>query len=128
MNPIVEQQVEELKVVCPSATARALPSGAYLVQIPDVRLPNGWNRTTATVLFVAPVGFPGAKPDCFWLEPGGVRLANGAMPNASNDSSPIPEVGPRGTWFSWHVQQWSPNRDNLVVYFKAIGQRLSPAR
>lgn len=127
MNPI-ERHIEELKAECPNATATRLPSGAHLIQIPDVKLPSGWNRNNATVLFVAPAGYPGAKPDCFWLSPGGVRLEGERPPDRANDLNPIPEVGQRGTWFSWHAQQWNPNRDNLVVYFKLIRQRLFPAR
>jgi Prokaryotic E2 family E len=127
MTPI-EQHIVELKVECAKATAQRLPSGAHLITIPDVKLGEGWNRERADVLFLAPPGYPGAKPDCFWLEPGGVRLKNGNLPDRANDSNPIPEVGPRGTWFSWHVQQWNPNRDNLVVFLNVIKQRLSPAR
>jgi len=127
MTPI-DRQIEELKLECPKATVTKLPSGAHLISIPEVKLADGWNRESATVLFVAPPGYPGAQPDCFWLEPGGVRLKNGNLPDRANDANPVPEVGPRGTWFSWHVQQWNPNRDNLVVYYKVIKQRLFPAR
>ena len=32
------------------------------------------------------------------------------------------------TWFSWHLQLWDPNRSQLVTFFRAILQRLNPAR
>lgn len=122
MTPF-EQHLNDLQSVCPNATATRLGSGAQLITIPNYTMPQGWNRRTATILFVAPPAYPAAQPDCFWVEPGGVRLANGATPQGTNDSNPIPEIGPRGTWFSWHVQHWNPNRDSLLSYFKVIEQR-----
>ena len=123
MTPL-EQQFEALRTVCPGATLTRLPSGAQLVTMPEVRLPIGWNQTVVTILFVAPPGYPAAQPDCFWVEPGGFRLQGGGTPQGTNDSNPIPEVGPRGTWFSWHLQHWNPNSDSLVSYFNVIMRRL----
>lgn len=122
MTPF-EQHMKDLQSVCPGATAVRLGSGAQLITIPNYTMPQGWDRQTVTILFVAPPAYPAGQPDCFWIEPGCVRLANGATPQGTNDSNPIPEVGPRGTWFSWHVQHWNPNRDSLLSYFKAIEQR-----
>lgn len=122
MTPF-EQHLLELQRVCPGATATRLPSGAHLLTIPDYELPSGWNRERVTILFVAPPAYPAAQPDCFWVEPGAMRLANGVTPQGTNDSNPIPEMGPRGTWFSWHLQQWNPNRDTLTSYFRVIERR-----
>lgn len=129
MTPL-DQQFEVLKSLKADALKEALPNGAWLIRIPEVRLPAGWNREAADILFVAPPGYPAAQPDCFWIAPGGLRLENGGTPQASNDSNPIPgETAPRNTtWFSWHLQTWSPNTDSLVTYFNVIMQRLNPAR
>jgi E2/UBC family protein E len=127
MTPF-EQQLERLKVICPTAKATRIASGANLIEIPNYKLPKGWNRGEGTVIFLAPPGYPAAQPDCFWVEPTGMRLENGATPQNTNDSNPIPGVGPRGTWFSWHVQHWNPNRDSLETYINVIKQRLNPAR
>ena len=131
----VAQQVEALQThltqLEPPATVqgRALPSGAYLIKIENYALPPGWNRSHATILFIAPPGFPGAQPDCFWVVPLGLRLANGTPPQSSNDANPIPEVPEeQGTWFSWHVETWHPNRDSLITYYNVVRQRLEPAR
>jgi hypothetical protein len=61
MTPIAEQ-LAKLKKSYPAATGTALPSGAFLVEIPDYKLPAGWNRNTITVSFLAPVGYPAARP------------------------------------------------------------------
>ena len=133
MNPIFAEQFEALKGsyngVPIDASHSPLPNGAHLVTIENVKL-EGWNRSHAKILFVIPPGYPAAQPDCFWVEPGGLRLQNGATPQASNDSNPIPgETALRSTtWFSWHLQSWNPNKDSLVTYFQVIKQRLDPAR
>jgi hypothetical protein len=128
MTP-VENQFAELKVAYPSAKLTALSSGAYLIEIDEYPLPTGWNRSSARVLFVAPPGYPGAQPDCFWVEPTRLRLANGETPQASNDSNPIPGADGRSTtWFSWHLQSWNPNSDSLLTYMNVITQRLYPPR
>lgn len=125
---LIEQQFLELKEKYSSAKITPAPSGSHLIEIPDFVLPPGWNRKTSTILFVAPPGYPAAQPDCFWLEPGGVRLANEETPHASNDSNPIPDFGQRGTWFSWHLQGWNPNQDSLLRYINVIIRRLDPPR
>src|SRR5208282_4619084 len=125
-----EQQLQTLKDLpkCANASLRRLSSGAHLVTIPDIKLPPGWNKDKVTIHFVTPPGYPAAQPDCFWLAPLGVRLANNGIPQNSNDTNPIPEVGSVGTWFSWHLQSWNPNSDSLVTFFNVIVQRLRPAR
>ena len=124
MTPI-ERQIQELTEQYPGARTFPQPTGACLIEIPDYRMPPGWNRDVVTIIFLAPPGYPAAQPDCFWVEPGGVRLANGATPEGSNDSNPIPGLGPRGTWFSWHLQQWNPNVDTLTRYVRVINNRLT---
>ena len=107
-----------------------LNNGGVLVRVPGVRI-EGWNRPEVDVLFLAPPGYPAARPDCFWVEPSGLRLANGATPQSSNDANPIPgddKPGRSTTWFSWHVQSWNPSRDSLKTYFGVILNRLKPAR
>lgn len=127
MTPL-EGHLDQLKEKFKDASKTPLPSGAHLITIPDVLLPAGWNRATETIYFLAPPGYPGGQPDCFWVGQVNFRLANGATPQASNDANPIPEVGQRGTWFSWHLQTWNPNTDSLLTYFNVIMQRLNPPR
>jgi hypothetical protein len=126
MNPVIEQQLKQLHEDGHEASATPVGSGAHLITIPNVAIPPGWNRQTATILFLAPPGYPAAQPDCFWIEPGQMRLANGGTPQGSNDSNPIPGLVPprQFTWFSWHLQSWNPNRDSLLTYFNVIIKRL----
>jgi hypothetical protein len=126
MTPL-QQQFEALRAEYASATLEPLSSGAALVSIPDFPLPSGWSAALTTVRFLAPVGYPLAKPDCFWASPE-LRLQNGGMPQSTNQT-PIPETnGAAQLWFSWHVNQWNPNRDGLVTYVRVIEQRLRQAQ
>ena len=132
---MLEAQLEDLKKrisdrkLGGEITMTSMPNGGALLKIHAVPI-TGWNRPAADVLFVAPPGYPSAQPDCFWVEPSGFRLENGATPQASNDGNPIPgDSQPRSTtWFSWHLQRWNPNQDSLVGYFHTIMDRLRPAR
>jgi hypothetical protein len=130
MLTLIEQQLERLRGLpqCANATLKRLPSGAHLVSIPDLSMPSGWKPEKVTAHFLTPPGYPAAQPDCFWLAPAPIRLANGNLPQNSNDSNAMPEVGLMGTWFSWHLQSWNPNSDSLVTYFNVIMRRLRPPR
>ena len=130
MNPIVQEQLTLLQGVYAGAFVTEIPGGSHLVTVPNVEIPPGWNRQSTTILFVAPAGYPAAQPDCFWVEPGQMRLANGGTPQGSNDSNPIPGLGPgrQLTWFSWHLQQWNANHDSLLRYLNVIMQRFRSAQ
>jgi hypothetical protein len=127
MNPILQRQKEDLlQVYGADAEVTLLPSGAALVTLPHINLPAGWSKSQTSVRFLAPVGYPFAAPDCFWADKD-LRLSNGAMPQAVN-IQPIPDAGQDGLWFSWHVQGWNPNHNNLVTYSKVIQQRFANLR
>src|SRR4051812_31840653 len=100
----IEKDIDELRTnFGDRLTVTSLPSGACLIGISNYKLVPRWNHELVTILFVVPPAFPAAQPDCFWVEPGPLRFNGGQTPQNSNDSNPIPEVGPRGTWFSWHM-------------------------
>jgi hypothetical protein len=104
--------------------------GSYLITIRGMNLPAGWNVPKADLFFIAPPGYPAAKPDCFWVAPI-LRLASGAIPQNANEGTPLPydlTPGRPLTWFSWHLQMWDPNHSTLATFFRAIAQRLNPAR
>ena len=110
----------------PNATMDALPSGAAVITLPNEKLPEGWNKQSSTIKFIAPSGYPFANPDCFWADTD-LRLVNGAMPQASNITAP-PELTEPLLWFSWHVQSWNANRDNLLSYIGVIMNRFREAK
>lgn len=126
MTPI-QQQFQILKDQYEGASLQPLPSGAFLITIPDYKIPEGWSHDKVKIKFIVPIGYPLAKPDCFWVDPQQLRLSGGAMPQNSNIQS-IPEVNENHLWFSWHIAKWNPNRDSLSSYIKVIEARLRELR
>ena len=126
LSPVTARQLDRARQRYAEIGLEELPSGAGLVSIPRFALPPGWNADATCVRFLVPVGYPGPNPDCFWASTG-LRLANGQMPQASEDSRAIPETAHAGLWFSWHVvdaqRNWNPNRDDLATYVGIIAQR-----
>lgn len=122
----VENQLPRLRAEFPNAALTPQPNGSVLVRIPDVPLPKGvWNKPTTTIYFIAPVGYPMARPDCFWTDPD-LHLASGAAPQNTGQQTPPFDSQPK-LWFSWHPSSWSANRDDLLTYTRLIQERLKRA-
>jgi hypothetical protein len=122
----IEEQFARLQGVYAGSTSAGLPDGTTLVTVPSVMLPPGWNRAATTVSFIVPVGYPMARPDCFWAEVG-LRLAGGGMPQGAG-VNPVPGTGQPGLWFSWHLAVWNPVTDSLLTYVRVIQRRLAEPR
>lgn len=105
---LLEQQHEDLRRAFSGAILDRRQDGSALVTIPDFRLPPGWNATSTTVLFIVPVGYPIARPDCFWTDPS-LRLASGAQPASTQMNSNYGKPDPR-LWFSFMPDRLSTNR------------------
>ena len=132
---MIDEQLKDLakrcrKLGCDGPRKTDLPNGGVLIEIAKYKV-QGWNRPTVNILFLVPPGYPAGQPDCFWVEPSGLRLADGSTPKNTSDGNQIPgDLKPdrSTTWFSWHVQSWNPSQDTLSIYFKVIRDRLTPAR
>lgn len=125
MTPL-QQQFEILNASLPSAVLQQLPDGSHLVSIPNIQLPNGWTKGSTEIKFIAPVGYPLARPDCFWGD-FDLRLTNGSVPQ-NTGANPIPYIASNHLWFSWHLSSWNPNSDNLLTYLNVIKRRLHDPR
>jgi Prokaryotic E2 family E len=118
----LEEQIGELQEMYPGATATHLPDGTTLIIISDVVLPLGWNQLSTRVQFIVPLGYPMARPDCFWAD-SSLRLESGVDPQASNLAPPVPGTNENARWFSWHVSNWNPATDTLKTYLHVICNR-----
>lgn len=125
MTPF-ERQFEALKELHPAAAHERLSDGSIAVVVPDVTLPDGWTAKKTTVRFIAPVGFPQSRPDCFWSDPT-LRLSTGQVPQ-NTGANAMPQGPSPLLWFSWHVQNWSPNADTLLTYLNVIRKRFAELR
>lgn len=119
-------QLEQLRSRYPAASAEARPDGTILIVVPEVPLPPGWNQGATVVRFLVPVGYPAAKPDCFFAD-GSLRLANGSMPSGANVQIP-PGAGETCVWFSWHLATWNPAQDTLLTYLRVASERFKSAQ
>jgi hypothetical protein len=126
MRSIVDKQAEELTGKYPGTILRVRADGSCLVNIPNYFLPVGWNKQTTNVYFVVPVGYPTAKPDCFWTDKD-LTLANGATPANASVNANHGEAE-QLLWFSYHLSSWNPNTDNLLTYVRVIQKRLEELR
>lgn len=134
LNPHIETGIERLRTKWPQSHAVAGRHGQHLVVVPSVVLPRGYRQTICTVLFVAPPGYPAARPDHFFTDIE-IRLENGRWPHCitplGSNNSPLqcwPQWEGHCQWWSWHLQAWDPNRSSLYTYMKVIQQRFEPAR
>ena len=116
----IEIQLDELRQRFLGAQMRR-DGGATVVTIPEFQLPPGWNKSTASIHFVLPAGYPHANPDCFNADKD-LRLADQSMPRSSQLQN-LAIVG-ETLWFSWHLKKpWKPNRDNLVSWVGVVHSR-----
>lgn len=122
---VLDEQIVSLQQLYPESTAVPLTDGTTVIRIPGVILPVGWNRAATEVRFVVPVGFPMARPDCFWADTD-LRLATGAMPQNSG-MTPVTGTQDVRLWFSWHLLGWNPLTDTVLTYARVIMDRLRRA-
>ena len=123
MGPL-DIHVERLKARYEAAVVREVNGSGTLISLPAVPLQAGWNKQATELHFLAPQGYPYAKPDCFWADED-LRLASGAMPQAANCGNPMPGLGKQALWFSWHTDHWNAGRDDLLTWVASIKERLA---
>jgi len=94
-----------------------------LLTIPSFALPAGWSKDVTQLKFLVPQGYPYSRPDCFWAD-GDLRVkGQQQMPQNTQLNPVVPEtVGM--VWFSWHLQDWNPNRDDLFSWIACVRDRL----
>lgn len=119
----IDVHIQRLLSRWPAAEFQSANSAGTRITLPTFVLPAGYNKATTAIHFLAPQGYPFAKPDCFWTDED-LRLATGALPQAANFSTQLPSLGKNALWFSWHVNDWNANRDDLLTWIASIRERL----
>ena len=131
MTPL-QEQFSILQAEHPQATMIPLQDGSHLIVVPAIGLSSAWSKSPVVVKFIAPVGYPFGRPDCFWTDHD-LRLSNGNPPQCTGPN-PIPNnvntpySNTPHLWFSWHLQGWNANSDNLLTYLHVIKCRFNEAR
>jgi hypothetical protein len=122
MGPL-QIHVQRLLARRPDAQVLEINGNGTMVSLPRLALPTGWNKPATEIHFLAPQGYPFAKPDSFWADPD-LRLASGSNPQNASISA-IPGLGKPGLMFSWHTEQWNASRDDLLTWLASIRERLA---
>ena len=150
INPIAQKQLEQVCNLYPMAHLNEGINNNVALFIPGVILPKGYTHTICTIITKIPPGYPAAQPDGFWLDIVDIRLKNGNIilqtEHSTRYKNTIMEMFygideyaysyaipgfPNWTditWFSWHLQQWNPNKDTLQSWVNAILYRLGKFR
>lgn len=123
MGPI-DAQLMRLKERHPDASWREVPGVGHVITLPQFTLPLGWNKQTCQVCFIAPQGYPYAKPDCFWADQDLRLMPPLGMPQNTGNNAVLPELSGM-LWFSWHTDHWNASRDDLLSWIASIRERLS---
>lgn len=126
MGPI-DVQLQRLKERYPDASWREAPGIGHVITLPQFTLPPGWNKQTCQICFIAPQGYPYAKPDCFWTDQDLRLMSPPGMPQNTGNSAGAPDLSGM-LWFSWHTDHWNASRDDLLSWVASIRDRLSRLR
>ena len=110
-------------------------NGEAVVTLIGYRLPAGWNRKKANILFLVPFSYPLNRPTWFWA-PADLRLASGMSPFCTGTKGQIchPDIGFRSVApgrhraFAWTPTVWHPSRDTLATFAHLIDKRLEILR
>jgi hypothetical protein len=128
-SPHLEGELSELEAEYNrdgnSVVLTPVGDGSFVIKVPKVRIPPGWNANEADIWFVIPVQYPSARPDCFWTVES-LLLEGGRIPQ-NTGPNPLPGHAPLTPlrWYSWHVAQWSPIGDTLATYLQVIRRRFA---
>jgi len=126
ISPPVEAHFKRLRELYPSASCTAISDGRFLIHIPGVILPAGWSKSITNIWFIAPTGYPGAAPDCFWAD-SDLRLAGGRLPQNSGEQL-VPGTTTQALWFSWHIGRWAPATHDMRTYASTMRSRFEEQR
>lgn len=145
-------QIEQLRARWPQANAEGPnKNGEYLILVPGMLLPKGWNKTICTAMFLTRINGAHAGPlDGFCVDLPDLRLEGGAHPHYSrpfalavqerywheptqrywggNEQLPGFPQWKDLTRFWWRSQSHDPNHHRLFTTAMMIKQRLNPAR
>jgi hypothetical protein len=123
----IAEGIQRLRVYWPQSHAVEGERGHHLIVVPSVVPARGYDKSICTVLFIAPAGFPAARPWKFWTD-AEIRLANNSFPRMTTWGCDLADYGwPQ--WkdlqlWHWKLQMWNPNTDTLFTFMNVIKERL----
>lgn len=124
-NPVLEADVARLEQAGYDVELLFQPPHVGVL-IHGVRLPSGYNKTSARVLLLTTDLYPASAMDMFWVDPD-LTLGDGSIPAAAESLEQLFDE----TWrrYSWHRNtEWRPGRDDLMGHLEFALARLQQAQ
>ena len=121
---LVTTQLGALQRRHPTAHIELTTDNQRVLVIPDVPLPVGWSKQTVTIRVLVSGGYPQVKLDCFYVD-ADLHLGGGGQPSQSGMQQVF---GSTYLWFSWHINDWSPQTASLDQYVRVCEARLREVR
>lgn len=121
--PPLDRDLEELRAEGLEPEVHKQPNEWVFLVFPAFTLPAHFSKAVSRLLIKIPPNYRAAKPDMFWLD-ADVALKAGGMPAGACQESVLGESWVR---FSWHLQNWMPDRDRLLTFINFIRARLRQA-
>jgi len=87
-----------------------------IIVIKNFPLPTGFKIEKTDLLLKIPISFPNGKPDMFWVNPDAIPKAK-KLPFTPQIEA---NLGRQWLRYSWHLQKWNPNHDNLFTFIEFI--------
>lgn len=105
--------------------------GSQWIRIPEIPLPEGWNRTATDVAVQIPPGYPGAPPYGIYV-PAGLRYRGKVPKNYKEPAANAPPFPGQWGVLSWTPSdgRWRATADvttgaNLLRYVRGFDQRFA---
>lgn len=117
----IESEVEGLRAEGHDIELSRQDGGWAFLTFKEFPLPSGYNKTHTALLIKVPPGYPAAKLDMFWVD-ADLCIQNSGQPRAGCQLEDV--NGKRWLRYSWHVNEWSPGRDNLRRFLSTVRTRL----
>lgn len=132
MKEIVKRQFVDLQKHYPDAKLLNVESDIFVVDIPALSLPAGFNCRYVRVMFIVPFSYPLASPHHFFVDEKLRRSDGGPLRFSAMQSTPYFVEGStlpsRTLLMFFKPAAWSPNRDTLLSYVRIIKYRFTIER
>jgi len=117
----IEEQIERVRQDYPNIEVRKQPDGSIQLEIPDFKLPPGWNTNKTRIMVIIPPGYPTNKPNGFEADVN-LRLQSGnKIPTQGCGQHQV--NGQPWLHFCWQPKTWDHVRETLYRYLKFIERR-----
>ena len=118
-----KEQIERVRQEYPNIEVCKQTNGSIQLEIPEFKLPPGWNTDKIRIMVVIPPGYPTNKPDGFEADIDLRLQSDNKMPAQGCGEHQV--NGRPWLHFCWQPKIWDPTRETLYRYLKFIQRRFT---